>query len=241
MGQCGVLDASAEATRIAARLRSLSSTRVDPAPVIRTALPFYAVAVGDLRRVARGWHREHPDAGPADVAAVADALWARRVREEMVVAALVHGHDARSRRRFGLRTVDRWSRSLDNWETADALGAWLTAPAVADDPSRRFPMLETLAGRRNPWARRVGMVGCLGIARDPGGAEWWPRVAALVLHLAGDREAAIPKAVSWVLRSHTRHHPDLVAGFVEANATELPAVAVRETRNKLRTGTKSGR
>jgi 3-methyladenine DNA glycosylase AlkD len=235
------MDAAVEADRISARLRDLSAVRVDPAPIIRTRLPFYGVKVGDLRKTANRWHRENPGAGAAQVAAVADALWSAEVREEMVVAALIHGHDGRSREPLGLRRADRWCRSLDNWETADALGAWLVARAVADDPERRFPMLETLAARRNPWARRVGLVGCLGTARSPGAAEWWPRVGDLVLRLAADREAAIPKAISWVLRSHTKHCPGAVAEFVEDNAAALPAVAVRETRNKLRTGTKAGR
>ena len=124
--------------------------------------------------------------------------------------------------------------------TADALGAWLVARTVADDPARRFGMLETLAGRRNPWARRVGLVGCLGTARGPAAAEWWPRVTGIVLRLADDREAAIPKAISWVLREHTRTVPDLVAQFLDEQEAALPAIAKRETRNKLRTGTKRG-
>jgi 3-methyladenine DNA glycosylase AlkD len=178
---------------------------------------------------------------PPTVAAVADALWQRAVREEMVVAALLHGHDERSRSRFGLRRADRWARLVDNWETADALGAWLAARATADDPGRRYPMLETLAGRTNPWSRRVGLVGCIGTARTPGAREWWPRVTEIVLRLAGDREAGIPKAISWVLREHTRNTSAEVAVFIDAYRADLPAIAVRETRRKLETGTKSGR
>ena len=63
-------------------------------------------------------------------------------------------------------------------------------------------------------------------------------MAGLLLGLAGDREAALPKASSWVLRSWLEPCPDEVAGFVDANAGRLPAVAVRETRAKLATGTK---
>jgi hypothetical protein len=63
-------------------------------------------------------------------------------------------------------------------------------------------------------------------------------VAELVLHLAGDRQAALPKASSWVLRSWLAPCPGQVAGFVDANAGRLPALAVRETRAKLATGSK---
>ncbi|MCB2223459.1 MAG: DNA alkylation repair protein [Actinobacteria bacterium] len=235
-------DTAAEAGRISALLRGLSSTPVDPSPIIRTALPFYGVRVGDLRKVAIRWHRDHPGADPHRVAALADALWSAHVREEMVVAALLHGRDARSRSVFGLRRADRWAAAVDNWETGDAVGAWLAAPATADEPARRYPMLESLAGRRNPWARRLALVGCIGTARDPAAAgEWWPAVAGIVVRLAADREAGIPKAISWVLREHTRHTAPEVAGFLDAEAGALPAIAVRETRAKLATGTKRGR
>ena len=36
-------------------------------------------------------------------------------------------------------------------------------------------------------------------------------------------------------------HADAVARYLEANAATLPAIAVRETRTKLATGTKSGK
>jgi 3-methyladenine DNA glycosylase AlkD len=234
-------DAGSEADRITAELRSLSSRRVDPAPIIKTSRPFYGVKVSDLRRIARAWYRSHPTADPQEVAALADDLWHREVREEMVVAALVHGHDRQARSRYGLRTADRWARLIDNWETADALGAWLTARWVADDPERGYRALTTMAGRRNPWARRVGLVGCIGTARRPDAGRWWPQVRGIVLRCAADRESGIPKAISWVLREHVRNTASEVAAFLEGHADDLPAIAVRETRNKLRTGTKSGR
>jgi hypothetical protein len=48
----------------------------------------------------------------------------------------------------------------------------------------------------------------------------------------------LPKASSWVLRSWLGPCPAEVAAFVDANAGTLPALAVRETRTKLATGTK---
>ena len=172
---------------------------------------------------------------------MADALWATSVREEMVVGALLHGHDAASRSSLGLRRADRWAASLDNWETSDAMAAWLTAPAVADDPERRYPMLETLAGRRNPWARRVGLVACIGTARTPEAAEWWPRVEGIVLRLASDKEAEHPQGdLVGAADPHQARYRISSRDSWTTHADVLPAIAKRETRNKLRTGTKSG-
>ena len=104
--------------------------------------------------MARNWHRQHPQSSSREVAAIAEALWESSVREEMVLAALLHGHDLKSRRHFGLRTVDRWVATIDNWETADAVGMSVLAPWVADEPERRLPTLHQLSRRRNPWARQ---------------------------------------------------------------------------------------
>jgi 3-methyladenine DNA glycosylase AlkD len=64
---------------------------------------------------------------------------------------------------------------------------------------------------------------------------------AVVERLKGERPILITKAVSWLLRSMAPRHGLAVAAYLEANAATLPAVAVRETRTKLATGTKSGR
>jgi len=234
-------EAQAEADALGAALRRLAPGLTDPSPVIRTALPFYGAPLGGMEALARAWHHEHPAASPSQVLAVADALWARAVREEMVVAAMLAGRRREVRDAFGTRRIDRWGALLDNWELTDNLAARVVGPWAASDPGARLGVLERLASRRNPWLRRLGLVGCVYLGRRPDAAEWWPRVSALVLGLAGDRAAALPKAISWVLREHTRHCPGAVAAFLDEHGPELPAIAVREARNKLATGYKGGR
>ena len=64
---------------------------------------------------------------------------------------------------------------------------------------------------------------------------------AVVTRLAPERDILITKAVSWLLRSLVTRHRDTVIAYLDANADSLPAIAIRETRTKLKTGTKSGR
>ncbi len=64
---------------------------------------------------------------------------------------------------------------------------------------------------------------------------------AVVERLKAERPILITKAVSWLLRSMALRHGPAVTAYLEANAASLPAIAVRETRTKLATGTKSGR
>jgi 3-methyladenine DNA glycosylase AlkD len=231
---------AAEAAAVTAALRALAPGPT-VVPIIKTELPFYGARVGDLRATAAGWLRGHRQATPARVAALADRLWHAGVREEQLVACfLLAGHPAALAATDPER-VRAWCALLDNWETTDQLGMNVLGPLVALDPAARFGLLAAMAADPRPWTRRVALVACTRLARADGAARWWPRVAELLLALAGDREAALPKAGSWVLRSWLRPCPAEVAAFVDAHAGRLPAVAVRETRAKLATGSKRGR
>ena len=234
------LDPNREADLLSAALRVLAPVPVDPSPMIRTARPFYGASLGGMEGLARAWHREHP-AAAGEVLALADALWERAVREEMVLAAMLVERQPAARDAFGLRRLDRWGALLDNWETTDNLGGRVLGPWAAADPESRLGTLERLAGRRHPWLRRLALVGCVYLGRRPDAAAWWPRVTGIVLTLGADRAAAIPKAISWVLRAHTGRCPVEVAAFLEEHGPALPAIAVREARNKLATGYKAGK
>jgi 3-methyladenine DNA glycosylase AlkD len=231
------LDVAAEAEEITAALRALAPEPT-VVPVIRTSRPFYGARVGDLRRTAAGWRRRHRQAGPAEVAELADRLWHAGIREEQLVACFLLAGDRVALAATDPARVRDWTALLDNWETTDQLGMNVLGPLVALDPGRRFGLLEALAGDTHPWARRLALVACTHLARTDDAAALWPRVAGLLLALAGDRAAALPKASSWVLRSWLKPCPAEVAAFVDGHAGRLPALAVRETRAKLATGAK---
>jgi len=230
-------DVAAEAEEITATLRALAPEPT-VAPIIRTSRPFYGARVGDLRRVAAGWRRGHDRAGPGQVAELADRLWHAGIREEQLVACFLLAGDPAALAATNPDRVRDWAVLLDNWETTDQLGMNVLGPLVALDPGRRLGLLEAMAADPRPFTRRLALVACTRLARADGAAALWPRVAGLLLALAADREAALPKASSWVLRSWLRPCPAEVAAFVDGHAGRLPALAVRETRAKLATGSK---
>jgi 3-methyladenine DNA glycosylase AlkD len=234
------VDLDAEAAAITAALRALAPEPT-VVPIIKTSRPFYGARVGDLRATAAGWLRAHRDASPGQVAGLADRLWNAGIREEQLVACFLLARDQAALAATDPQRLRGWTALLDNWETTDQLGMNVLGPLVALDPGAHLGLLRELAGDPHPWARRVALVACTRLARADGAARWWPEVAGLLLGLAGDREAALPKASSWVLRSWLEPCPEEVAGFVDAHAGRLPALAVRETRAKLATGTKRPR
>ena len=231
------VDLDAEAAATTAALRALAP-ELTSVPVIKTSRPFYGARVGDLRATAAGWLRAHPGATPAQVAGLADRLWRTGVREEQLVACFLLARDRAALAATDPGQLRSWTALLDNWETTDQLGMNVLGPLVAADPAAHLGLLTALADDPSPWARRLALVACIRLARADDPARWWPAVAELVLALAGDRQAALPKASSWVLRSWLAPCQGQVASFVDANAGRLPALAVRETRAKLATGSK---
>ena len=61
----------------------------------------------------------------------------------------------------------------------------------------------------------------------------------LVDQLKSEKEILITKAVSWTLRSMVKLHKKPLAAYLEKNKKSLPAIAVRETLTKLKTGKKN--
>ena len=217
------LDLDAEAAAVTAALRTLAPD-LTVVPIIRTSRPFYGARVGDLRATATGWLRAHPEATADQVAGLADRLWHTGVREEQLVACFLLARDRAALAATDPGRVRAWTALLDNWETTDQLGMNVLGPLVALDPAGRVGLLRALAADPHPWTRRLALVACTRLARADDAARWWPAVADLVLGLAGDREAAMPKASSWVLRSWLEPCPEAVAAFVDEHAGRLPAV-----------------
>ncbi len=228
-----------EVARLSVRLRELGPSPVDPSPVIRTAHPFFGVSLRELRRLAATWSKKHRGAAPEIVLAVADALWAIGVREEMVLATMLLGRRADARELLDTPMIDRWCESFDNWELVDNLAAATLGPWLLAEPAGRVERCHELTRSPDPWARRLGLVTAISLARSPDAVRWWPEVRAIVERLAGDREGSIPKAISWALRSFaaTDARP-LVEALLADPGLRLPAIARREATAWLATGHK---
>ena len=78
-------------------------------------------------------------------------------------------------------------------------------------------------------------------AKSQGGIGDASRTLAVCQMLLEDRDDMVVKAMSWALRALTVREPRVVSDFVDAREEVLAARVVREVRNKLRTGRKSGR
>jgi 3-methyladenine DNA glycosylase AlkD len=204
--------------------------------------PFFCVSVPDMRRIARAWlaaHRKDADAG---LLATTDALFRGEAYEEKVVAAVMLQTNARIWRQVTPALVDRWLDDLIGWAEIDSLtaGAFWAETLAADWPAWRG-LIDQLARDPNINKRRAALVLLTAPTRRSDDPRFRDLAFEVVERLKAERPILITKAVSWLLRSMAPRHGPAVAAYLEANAASLPAIAVRETRTKLATGTKTGR
>lgn len=236
------LDLAAEHAGLVAQLRAAGRPGAYDSQT-SSGHPFFNVSIPDLRRIARGWLAAHrKSAGYAQVLALADRLLTGEAYDEKVLGAVILGYGARARRLATPAMVDAWLGRLVGWAEIDSLCASVF-PAehqLADWPAWRG-LIERLARDPNINKRRAALVLLTTPCRTSDDPRFRDLAFAVVERLKAERPILITKAVSWLLRSMTARHAVEVAAYLDANAATLPAIAVRETRTKLKSGTKSGR
>lgn len=239
------LDLEAEHAGLVAQLRAAGTTYrggEQNDSYTGSGHPFFCVSVPNLRRIARAWLAAHRRDADGDLLAMTDRLFLGEAYEEKVVAAILLQTNARIQRQATPAMVGRWLDDLNGWAEVDSLAAgafW--AEAFAADWSAWRALVEQLSRDVNINKRRAALVLLTAPTRRSDDARFRELAFEVIERLKGERPILITKAVSWLLRSMAIRHASAVAAYVEANAASLPAIAVRETRVKLATGTKSGR
>jgi 3-methyladenine DNA glycosylase AlkD len=204
--------------------------------------PFLNVPAPERRQYVRAWLAARRAAADAELIAMANALFDGETHEEKTLGALLLGYSARARRAATPAMVERWLGELNGWAEIDSLCASVfdAKDLAADWPAWRS-LIERLSQDASINKRRAALVLLTTPTRTSDDTRFADLGFAVVERLKGERDILITKAVSWLLRAMAGRHGVALAAYLEAEAMSLPAVAVRETRTKLRTGTKSGR
>jgi len=117
------------------------------------------------------------------------------------------------------------------WETVDGLAGVVgdvVRAARRSDPDAQAAMDAALR-HECLWVRRIAMLHQLGWKQHTD----VQRLLAYALALGHEDEFFIRKAIGWALRDFARTQPETVRQFVQANATRLSALTVREARKHL--------
>ena len=203
---------------------------------------FYNVSVPDRRAIARRWLAANRTMTAQAFLTVVESLFDGESHEEKTLAAILLGCHPAGRREARPDDIDRWLGRLNGWAEIDSLcqNVFSAREMMADWPGWKR-LLEQLSRDGSINKRRAALVLLNGPVHYTDDARFQDLALIFIDRLKAERDILITKAVSWLLRSMITRHRGAVEACLAEHGSSLPAIAVRETRTKLATGTKSGR
>ena len=202
--------------------------------------PRYAINAPTLRLIGKEWMKDHKKLSAVDFQKTLTSLIGGKSSTEKCFAGVLLDASTQDQRRFDPRCFEKWLDHLVGWAEVDSVCTGdYTITAIPGNFSTWKKILIRLSKSKNINKRRASLVFlCSPLRRVKD-----ERLAILALEnvdrLKREKENLITRAISWVLRSMANHHKMLLENYLKKNQNELPAIAVRETRTKLKTGKKT--
>ncbi len=209
------------------------------AAYLKSGHRYYGVAAPDQRAIAKAWVRTNAALPAEDFVRLLDSLFKAESLEEKIQAALLLGYSKAARAAVTTRHLGTWLDHLVGWAEIDALSSNVFKPDEALARWKEWErLIKTLARAQNINKRRAALVFLTGFVRYSDDRRLAALAFATIDRLKEEREIIITKAVSWLLRNLTIRHRQAVADYIARNRATLPAIAVRETTRKIKTGRK---
>jgi 3-methyladenine DNA glycosylase AlkD len=204
--------------------------------------PRYPINAPTLRSIAKDWMRAHRDMTSKEFGAMLTSMAEGKSGTEKVMVGVLLDNATKEQKQFDPTLFDKWLDHLVGWAEVDSVctGRYCTTEIPENVPAWK-KILTGFAKSENINKRRASIVFlCSPLS------QWDdPKLADIALtnvdRLKGEKEIIITRAISWVLRSMVKHHRKALESYLKKNEKTLPAIAVRETKVKLMTGTKGGK
>jgi 3-methyladenine DNA glycosylase AlkD len=137
------------------------------------------------------------------------------------------------------RRVRKLGKDNDNWASVDAFSVLIAGPIWGEGQIQDAEVLKwTLS--KDLWWRRTALVSTVALNLPSRGGTGDPERTLLICNaLALDGEPMVAKGLSWALRSLVGIDRAGVVSFLGEYEDRLPALVLREVRNKLVTGKKN--
>lgn len=204
--------------------------------------PRYPINAPTLRKLAKDWMRAHDQLGPTEFSTLLTSLVRGKSSTEKCLVGILLDYATSAQRKFNPRIFNHWLDHLVGWAEVDSVctGKY----TIAEIPPNMMvwkKLLNQLSKSRNLNKRRASLVFLCSPLRRIEDDALAQTAFTLIDRLKHEKDIMITKAISWLLRSMYKHHKTLLTAYLDENEETLPRIAVRETRTKLNTGTKTRR
>jgi len=209
-----------------------------------TSFPFpdNATNVPQLRTAAKDWARQNKTVPAKDAERLITTLVRDKNPMKKYMAGILLGYLPAQRKNLDPQLYDKWLDHTVGWAPIDSICyANFSAAEMLENWTAWESLLKHLIKSDNPNKRR----GALVLLTKPLAQSPDPRLNRMAFYLIDrtkhEKDILLTKAISWLLRSMSKHHKTELKTYLGQNKDTLPAIALRETANKLRTGRKSGK
>ncbi|GHN01010.1 hypothetical protein WSM22_24990 [Cytophagales bacterium WSM2-2] len=202
--------------------------------------PRYSISMPKLRVVVRTWFRSKSFT-PKEYLQFTSSLVKGKSSTEKMTAGILLDYSKKLMIDFDPKIYDQWLNTLQGWAEVDTMCyGHFKADDLLDNWTSWKKLLLKLNKSKNINKRRASIVLlCKPLTRTDD-KRLRSLTFQLIDSLKSEREILITKAVSWTLRSMVKMHREDLKSYLQKNKQSLPAIAVRETMTKIKTGRKNG-
>lgn len=199
----------------------------------------YKISKPEERRIAKEFLKKYSDITQEEFVCLLNFLYSSNSSNEKYVASLLLENKGSFRKKIDLNLIDDWLDHLEGWAEIDCLcQSNFSVKEVLSRWDEWEVLIRDLNESNNVSKRRASLVLLIKTVRGSEDDRPFSLVLEMVDNVKDEKDKLITKAVSWVLRESIKNHRNEIENYLNENEDSLPAVAVRETRNKLRTGRK---
>ena len=193
----------------------------------------------DIRALRRKFSHRLKDAAPHVVIEIANLLLEiPRIEYRFVAYELIHHHPA-ALSHLRAWQLEQLGRGISSWGAVDCFGIYLSGP-VWRMRHVSNSLIHGWARSADRWWRRAALVSTVPLnSKSRGGTGDASRTLQVCRPLERDRDPMVFKALSWALRALAKRDPRAVREYIANREELLPALVLREVKNKLQTGLKN--
>jgi 3-methyladenine DNA glycosylase AlkD len=196
-------------------------------------------STSELRAVRREFSRRLKDAAPHVVIELAGLLLGSPRMDYRFIAYELINHHPAALAHLNAWQLEQLGRGIASWGAVDCFAVYVAGPVWR---VRRVPnsLIRGWARSSDRWWRRAALVSTVPLnSKAQGGTGDAYRTLQVCRLLERDRDPMVAKALSWALRELAKRDPRAVREYLASRKDVLPALVLREVRNKLKTGVKN--
>ena len=207
-----------------------------------TSKAYLYVRAADVGELVREWAHDHPALAVDEFSQLLNRLSLSSIHNEFAFLGVLLGRYPKLRKAMDPCLLSGWLDHAEGWAEVDTI---CQSNFSADEMIAKWecwePLLVALSGDPNVHKRRASLVLLNRALRKSPDARFSELGFRIIVRLEPERDILITKAISWILRDLVKFHRAEVEAFLCEHADRLPKIAIRETRNKLGSGRKSGK